>query len=132
LTPSHARKSGRRYRYYISHGLNLGPASRGGKAWRLPARELERTVAGAVRQLLGDEPAIASAIDEAGVAADRIASILEEVRVWRNKLDSDAEAGAALSNLVHRVELRRDGLRLALVVPTPALPITDPPPHPAL
>jgi hypothetical protein len=28
LTPSHARKGERRYRYYISRGLTIGPAHR--------------------------------------------------------------------------------------------------------
>jgi DNA invertase Pin-like site-specific DNA recombinase len=40
LTPSHARKGARRYRYYISRGLNIGPAARMRDAWRLPAPEI--------------------------------------------------------------------------------------------
>src|ERR1700747_2141376 len=35
LTPSHARKGERRYRYYISRGLNIGPARRVYDGWRL-------------------------------------------------------------------------------------------------
>lgn len=98
--------------------------------WRLPAPELERTVAAAAHQLLGDEPAVATAVEEAGIAADRITSILEEVRVSRRKLDSQAEVSAALASVVHRVELNRDGLRVALVVPRP--PITGDQPCPAI
>ena len=37
LTPSHARKGERRYRYYISRGLTIGPAHRVHDGWRLPA-----------------------------------------------------------------------------------------------
>jgi site-specific DNA recombinase len=121
LTPSHARKGERRYRYYISRGLNIGPAHRVHDGWRLPAPELERTVAAAAHQLLTDEPAIATAVEDAGVAANRIPSILETTHAWRGKLGSSTEAAAALAALVHRVELSRDGLRLSLKVPMPAV-----------
>jgi site-specific DNA recombinase len=121
LTPSHARKGERRYRYYISRGLNIGPAHRVHDGWRLPAPELERTVAAAAQQLLTDEPAIATAVEDAGVAANRIPSILETTHAWRGKLGSSTEAAAALAALVHRVELSRDGLRLSLKVPMPAV-----------
>ena len=120
LTPSHARKGERRYRYYISRGLNIGPARRVHDGWRLPAAEIERTVAAAAQQLLTDEPAIATAVEEAGTAVNRIPSILETTRAWGGKLRSRTEAAAALAALVHRVELSRDGLRLSLKLPMPA------------
>src|SRR5262249_37833111 len=85
LTPSHARTGARRYRYYISRGLTIGPARRVPDGWRLPAPEIERTVAAAAQQLLTDEPAIATAVEEAGVAADGIPSILETTRAWSGK-----------------------------------------------
>jgi DNA invertase Pin-like site-specific DNA recombinase len=119
LTPSHARKGERRYRYYISRGLNIGPARQAHDGWRLPALEIERTVAAAAQQLLTDEPAIASAVEEAGTAVNRITPILEAARAWCGKLGSGTEAAAALAALVHRVELSRDGLRLSLRVPIP-------------
>ncbi len=67
LTPSHARKGERKYRYYISRNFpaqGLAP-SRGG--WRLPAREIEARVAAAVGEMLGDE----SAVLEAAQKTDR-------------------------------------------------------------
>jgi hypothetical protein len=119
LTPSHACKGARRYRYYITRGLNIGPAHGARDSWRLPAPEIERTVAAAAGQLLGDEPAIATAVEEAGVAPSRIPSVLETARAWSRKLQSESEATEALAGLVHRVELSRDGLRLSLNVPMP-------------
>ncbi|MEO0881400.1 MAG: recombinase family protein [Pseudomonadota bacterium] len=48
LTPSHASKSGRRYRYYVSkHLINKSGSIREG--WRIPAAEIERAVAEAIR-----------------------------------------------------------------------------------
>jgi hypothetical protein len=99
--------------------LTIGPAHRVHDGWRLPAAEIERTVAAAAQQLLTDEPAIATAVEEAGTAVNRIPSILETTRIWRGKLRSSTEAAAALAALVHRVELSRDALRLSLKVPIP-------------
>jgi hypothetical protein len=89
LTPSHARKGERRYRYYISRGLTIGPAHRVRNGWRLPAPEIERTVAAAAQQLLTDEPAIAAAVEDAGVAANRIP------RSWRRPAHGAASCGRA-------------------------------------
>ncbi|MEM7663406.1 MAG: recombinase family protein [Pseudomonadota bacterium] len=48
LTPSHASKSGRRYRYYVSkHLIDKSGSAQDG--WRIPAAEIERAVAEAVR-----------------------------------------------------------------------------------
>src|SRR5215472_5254902 len=41
LTPSHAVKKGRRYRYYISAALSTATGSDGVQSWRLAAREIE-------------------------------------------------------------------------------------------
>ncbi len=50
LTPSHANRSGKRYRYYVSHRLHLGQDQSG---WRLPAPMLERLILGAGRSRPG-------------------------------------------------------------------------------
>jgi site-specific DNA recombinase len=42
LTPSHAVKGNRRYRYYVSRSLLKGGAHASGQGWRVPALELER------------------------------------------------------------------------------------------
>ena len=64
------------------------------------------------------------------MAANRIPSILETTRTWSGKLRSSTEAAAALAALVHRVELSRDGLRLSLKVPMPAVGAGNDPPWP--
>jgi len=68
LTPTHANKKGRRYRYYVSRTLVAGPnaepaASTSDRAprrqeadtWRLPAIEIETLVVDAVHELLIDQ-----------------------------------------------------------------------------
>jgi len=54
LTPTHANKKGRRYRYYVSHRLVDAAKSKRGRAddhsgWRLPARRLESDLATAIQ-----------------------------------------------------------------------------------
>ena len=52
LTPSHAVKGERRYRYYVSRNLINGTADSERGGWRLPAPEIERTVASAAYTIL--------------------------------------------------------------------------------
>jgi site-specific DNA recombinase len=62
LTPSHAIKGTRRYRYYVSHKLIEGKADRTHRGWRLPAAHIEQVVADAARRLLDDQPVVLDAI----------------------------------------------------------------------
>jgi hypothetical protein len=58
LTPSHAVKGDRRYRYYVSRSLMKGPAARVDGGWRLPAAEIERSVAAAAQSILDDQQTV--------------------------------------------------------------------------
>src|SRR5213075_3489740 len=44
LTPSHAVKKGRRYRYYVSAALITNAGTDRAQGWRLAAREIEEAV----------------------------------------------------------------------------------------
>jgi hypothetical protein len=52
MTPSHARKRGMKYRYYISSALVQGQAGQAGTVNRIPAAEIEALVARSVRDHL--------------------------------------------------------------------------------
>ena len=54
MSPSHARKQGIKYRYYVSSPLLHGQAERAGSVRRVPAAEIEALVARAVREHLED------------------------------------------------------------------------------
>lgn len=49
MTPSHARKGGTKYRYYLSSALLQGLAQRAGSMRRVPAAEIEALVTKSVR-----------------------------------------------------------------------------------
>lgn len=107
LTPTHAVKSGRRYRYYVSRHLieNSGnsdmPRPNG---WRIPAGELECVVTNAIQTFLNDANTLASTLRDGHVPARRIPEIIAAVARWD---------GAPLE-LVRQVVLRSDTLGITL------------------
>ena len=52
MSPSHARKGGIKYRYYLSSALLQGAAERAGSVRRVPAAEIEALVIRSVREHL--------------------------------------------------------------------------------
>ena len=106
MSPSHAVKSGRRYRYYITHASAITDDR---PAWRMPARDLEAAV---VSRLTGmfkdrlilcelvhadDAVMLANAFSRASAAADRldsstyhrrtiVASIVRQVRLCEDEI----------------------------------------------
>jgi site-specific DNA recombinase len=54
MSPSHVRKQGMKYRYYLSSALLHGRPERVGSVRRVPAAEVEALVCSAVREHLGD------------------------------------------------------------------------------
>ena len=85
MTPTYATKNGVRYRYYISTSLIQGDLGAARKLSRLPAAEIEKLIAGAVRKHLGmpafkeqdasgdDQEVIASNVTRVDVRSDHIA-----------------------------------------------------------
>jgi site-specific DNA recombinase len=121
LTPSHAVKGNRRYRYYVSRSLMKGTARIPGQGWRVPALELERNLANAVAGILDQHSTIATDVDEAGFDAHDLTTIFTSAAEWSARLRSEAEAAPALKTLVERVELHQDSVRLAIRLPIRSL-----------
>jgi len=117
LTPTHATKGERRYRYYVSRNLINGTADAGRGGWRLPAPEIERTVAAAAATMLGDEAAIADAALASGLAEQQLPSLFSLAADWVKRLQSEVEVGATLSSLVERVDLIDPGIRVSFKLP---------------
>jgi hypothetical protein len=97
LTPSHAVKGERRYRYYVSRSLIKGTVD--------PAC-----------QILSDRIEIAAAAS--GLAQNRLPAIFAVAEGWRKRLQSEVEAGAALYAVVDRVDLSDTGIRIAQAADT--------------
>lgn len=80
LTPTHAVKSGRRYRYYVSRHLVTGEKGRNdgqeNTRWRLPAGEIEKLVSVSVWELLSEPSRLTATARVAGLAADSVRTLL--------------------------------------------------------
>jgi len=62
MTPSHAVKSGKRYRYYVSASLITGSRSETPHGMRVPSAEVESGVIERIRQFLTDRTALFEAL----------------------------------------------------------------------
>jgi hypothetical protein len=114
LTPSHAVKSGQRYRYHVSQSLLTGTASDTPRGWRLPAPEIERIVVEEVARALGDCSAIAGELAAAGVPATHLPATLEAARAFLERTRVDAQPDAAPASVLHRVKVRETSVCLTL------------------
>jgi len=114
LTPSHANKKGRRYRYYISRRLMTGVVDQANHGWRLPAQEIEHTVIKAVQHILTDRHVITSAMQDAGIDSHHIPHILKTAGDISKKLKSETSAADMIPAMINRIDLRQDGITLNL------------------
>ena len=112
LTPSHSVKKGRRYRYYVSRSLITGTAQVGNRGWRLPAPDLDRAVAQAVRSILADQNALSIALTEVGIGTGSLSACLSRVGTTVKQLETGTTT--ILADLVQRVEVSEDGLAITL------------------
>jgi DNA invertase Pin-like site-specific DNA recombinase len=115
LCPTHANKQGCRYRYYISKRLMHRTGSTEG-GWRLPAKELERTIVQTIGDFLRDELRTISALDLTGVAPDRLRTILCRAAAVARDLDDERSERQRrlLQRLLHRVTLHPDSIRIKI------------------
>jgi len=73
LTPSHAVKKGRRYRYYVSAALITDASTQG---WRLAAREIEEAVIRILADALTSPARLVERFGAAGIPSDQVRKLL--------------------------------------------------------
>lgn len=129
LTPTHAVKAGKRYRYYVSQTLISAPRSSSPSGRRVPANDLEQLVIGRVRRFLADEAALHAALRSAVPNAagrcrllDRASRLAQD---WSKM--SATEVRQMLLGMLSRVCIHAD--RIDLYVRSDRLPklLTDGP-----
>lgn len=116
LTPSHAVKQGKRYRYYVSQALVQGQRSRAGTAQRLPAHGLERLVCQGLHDWLIGKEKLLQALATADDAACTQQQLMEAARVQAKQFHSDASADLRtwLSTAVTRIVVGDQGIQIDL------------------
>ena len=88
MTPTHAVKKGRRYRYYVSTQLISGTRSDHAKGWRIPAGDIEVLVLDRLRAFLASERDIGEALSrfdpDASAVRSAMAKASQLVVGWAN------------------------------------------------
>ena len=116
LSPSHAVKSGKRYRYYVSRKLIMEAASDHGRGSRLPAHDIEQAVIGAVARALKDRAFLIEQIGSPGASPDQIRNLLDSAEQITAMLDTGSAPDRArtLRELVARIVIKDDALAISL------------------
>jgi DNA invertase Pin-like site-specific DNA recombinase len=76
LTPSHAVKKGRRYRYYVSAALITDAGTDRAQGWRLAAREIEEAVIRILSDALTSPARLVERFGAAGMPSDQVRKLL--------------------------------------------------------
>ena len=112
MSPSHANKQGKRYRYYITHEQHRADDDQ--PTWRVPAHDLEHLVIDNLRGFLCDHAALHNAIgldDGAGIE-----KCLQLARASAEALGGGIAASqrAILEDIVERIDLHDDRVDIAV------------------
>ena len=116
LTPSHAVKQGRRYRYYVSRHLILEGKQAGRRGWRIPAADLEGLVVARLREWLGTAAAVSALIENDPRDASAQAALITRAKVIAERWPrlAPAEAKTCLDGFIRRVVIRPDVLTIEI------------------
>jgi site-specific DNA recombinase len=111
LTPSHAIKRGRRYRYYISAVPTAEAARDHVQNWRLAAREIEDAVITILVEALHNPTTLLDRFGTAGISSDQIRRLFSHARRLATTLSgAPGQRTAIVRELVEKVIIDVDGL----------------------
>jgi hypothetical protein len=114
-------KGARRYRFYVSKSLITGSAKDAERGWRLSATEIERAVAIAARAILDDRPGVIEALEKSGIESPDVRATLETAADYGRRLKASIDVAACLTDLIERVELLEQGIRVSIKLPIPSV-----------
>ncbi len=105
LTPSHAVKKGRRYRYYVSHHLITEGKRAERKGWRIPAADLEGLVVTRLKGWLGDAAAVSEIVEDDPLDPSAHAALITSAKASAKRWSElkPHQAKAYLNALLQRV-----------------------------
>ncbi len=105
LTPSHAVKKGRRYRYYVSHHLTTEGKRAERKGWRIPAADLEALVVTRLKGWLGDAAAVSEIVEDDPLDPSAHAALITSAKAIAGRWPElkPYQAKAYLNALLRRV-----------------------------
>jgi DNA invertase Pin-like site-specific DNA recombinase len=132
LTPTHANRHGKRYRYYAQPSSNIQSRKRGRplgseRRWRIPAVEIENAVIDCLKKQLADHHWLLKHCGGSDGTISWRRTVIAKARELADRIQSESRGGLReiLLTLLARVTLgefgmlidvRRTGLRAALVI----------------
>jgi DNA invertase Pin-like site-specific DNA recombinase len=117
MTPTHANKKGRRYRYYVTHSLiKRGRPKASDAARRVPAGDIDRLVEERIVSFLQDDGELHGALTEKDSQAREIETLIAEAASlavrWPHM--ATVEKRQWLQGLIARVTLNPEGLEIRI------------------
>jgi site-specific DNA recombinase len=116
MTPSHAVKKGKRYRYYISRHLNKAAVGKAESGQRIPAGDIEALVVDRLRALLSSQQEMSDALAAFDLAATQLSAAFANAaslaRRWAEM--PRAEIGILVHAAVVKVEVGSNSVRLQI------------------
>jgi site-specific DNA recombinase len=114
MRPSHASKKGRRYRYYVSANLIDDGVAHGARGWRIPAAELEATVALAVAATLREPARQAHLLGTGQTGVEPTQAIVPRLLDLADRIATPASPYGLvlLQQMITRVDLTETELRV--------------------
>ena len=104
LTPSHAVKKGRRYRYYVSAALITDAGKDRAQGWRLAAREIEEAVIRILADALTSPARLVERFAAAGMPSDQVRKLLSRAARMAAALGgSPGERAKLVRELVEKI-----------------------------
>lgn len=115
LSPIHANKAGKRYRYYISSRLKEG-SSKNQYGWRMPAKEIEAIIMQQLKALLGDKVTLSVWLQSSGHGASIEAGLIKaaELSVALDERGSQKRLREIILSVVKRIECTGTSIRMTI------------------
>jgi site-specific DNA recombinase len=110
MTPSHATKPGRRYRYYITRTDQLDDAP----TWRVSAYDLEQIICDQLSARLTDQQFVCDMVSDATAETVRQALASADLAAATLRSGTARDKALLLPKLVSRIDLQEEGVDLAI------------------
>jgi len=116
LSPIHATKQGKRYRYYVSSRLKDGRANRN-DGWRIPAVEIEAIVLSQLKLMLCDTAMLSRWMHEAGYPHGIEAGLATAAERYRLLTEGSEphQLREPIAGLVRRIDITTDSIKLFIM-----------------
>lgn len=113
LSPSHANKAGKRYRYYVSKDLKAGDAKMG---WRIPAPVIEDLVCRTLVKTFSDQQALLKLIGPMDIDASALPALFARGCEFANTIQTTkAKTVVQLyHDLIHSISISKTNLGITL------------------